>query len=192
MLLKTTLANFVVRAGRSSLTAAICAVMLATAQCALAGSSSYTKYAPVLTLNNYSCKDIRVTIDGEEQPPGFIAAAGKTRLYPLGYYCPHLVIGQAGEEKWSSSLACGSQNYTINWTFMGEMSKGELSGGELILKSSVNVGSGGGNIQITSKSDCITIVEVETNRGNCKISGDLPRVLKFGEILKLQLTIVIN
>ena len=42
----------------------------------------------------------------------------------------------------------------------------------------------GGEVEITSRRDCIVIENLTLNRGNCAKPTQLPKVLKFGQSIK--------
>jgi hypothetical protein len=143
--------------------------------------------APRLSINNNSCHNIdTVLIDGATQLTGI--GAGDVGNFHMDDRCHHHVDGVSGEVKWSSDIQCQGNpyhSYDLNWIFSPQESASEsLPDGALIVETHLN--NYYGEIEITGKSDCRTIIKIVANRDNCKVGTPEPnRALKFGDTLSI-------
>jgi hypothetical protein len=141
--------------------------------------------APILSINNSSCRNIdTVLIDGATQLTG--VGAGAVGSFHMDDRCRHRVEGMSGQVSWSSDIQCQGfpyESYTLNWTFSPQSDvDSSLPDGTMIAETHSN--GNYGQVEITSKSDCITITKVIANRDNCRVGNPEPnKVLKFGDTL---------
>ena len=139
-------------------------------------------YAPSLSISNNSCRNIdTVLIDGATQLSGI--EPGGIGSFHMDNACSHLVEGRSGDVAWSSNIKCQGipyNNFTINWN--PSPAATSLPENTLIIETRTN--SYYGEVEITSKSDCITIEKLTANRDNCRLANQEPnKTLKFGETL---------
>jgi hypothetical protein len=141
--------------------------------------------APSLAITNNSCRNIdTVLIDGAKQLEGI--AAGSTGNFHMDGRCRHSVSGMSGVITWSNDIQCEGapyQSYSLNWIYNNPDSASEaISDNSVIVET--HASNYYGQMEITSKADCITITKIVANRENCKVANPEPnRVLKFGETL---------
>ena len=146
-----------------------------------------SSYAPCLSINNSSCRNIDTAlIDGAAQLTGI--GAGGVGNFHMDDRCHHRVEGISGEITWSSDIQCQGAPYnsfTLNWTYSNpQATTASLPEGSLIVETHSN--NYYGEMEITSKSDCITIQKVTANRDNCRVGTPEPnRALKFGDTLTI-------
>jgi hypothetical protein len=143
-------------------------------------------YAPSLTINNNSCRSIAtVLIDGATQLHGI--GPGDAGQFHMDKRCSHTVQGVSEEIKWNADIRCEGlpyDNYTLNWMYTGPPVTSAVPEESLIVETRSN--DNYGQIQITSKLDCVTVQKLVANRGNCKVGEAEPdRVLKFGETVSI-------
>jgi hypothetical protein len=127
-----------------------------------------------------------VLIDGATQLNGI--APGGIGNFHMDGRCSHFVEGISGEVTWSSNITCQGvpyDNYSINWIYSTQSSMATpLPENYLIVETHSN--GNYGEVEITSKSDCITIEKLVANRDNCTVANSEPsRVLKFGETITI-------
>jgi hypothetical protein len=116
-----------------------------------------------------------------------IIPPGQTSLYTMKETCSHVVEGKTHSDvKWTNTILCPNNvpldKYTLNW--IDSPNETALEGD--ILKVTANKFER--QINVTSKSDCLAIERVIVNRGNCEVSGNIPKVLKFGETIEMNYT----
>jgi hypothetical protein len=146
-----------------------------------------SEYAPTLVINNKSCRDIdTVSIDGATQLHGI--GPGDVGTFHMDGRCNHVVNGASGNVTWNDTVRCQGipyNNYSINWIDnSGPPVDSTLPEDSLIVETRSN--DMYGQIEITSKLDCVTIQKLMANRGNCKTGGNEPQgVLKFGQTVTI-------
>ena len=144
-------------------------------------------YAPSLSINNNSCRNIdTVLIDGATQLSGI--GPGGVGNFHMDNRCSHLVEGISEEVTWNSDIHCQGipyNNYTLSWIYTnGPPVTSDMPEDSLIVETRSN--DNYGQIQITSKLDCVTVQKIVANRGNCNIGEAEPqRVLKFGQTITI-------
>jgi hypothetical protein len=143
-------------------------------------------YAPSLTINNNSCRNITtVVIDGATQLHG--VGPGDTGNFHMDGRCIHAVEGISEEVTWNEAIRCQGvpyNNYTLSWIYTNGPPVTDLPEDSLIVETRSN--DNYGQIQITSKLDCVTVRKLVANRGNCNVGEMEPqRVLKFGQTLSI-------
>jgi hypothetical protein len=141
--------------------------------------------APSLAITNNSCRNIdTVLIDGAKQLEGI--AAGSTGNFHMDGRCRHSVTGMSGVVTWSNDVKCEGipyDNYSINWIYHNpESAATTIPDNSVIVETHSN--NYYGQMEITSKADCIAITKIIANRENCRVANPEPnKVLKFGETL---------
>jgi len=144
-------------------------------------------YAPSLTINNNSCRNITtVLIEGATQLHGI--GPGDTGNFHMDDRCSHAVQGIFEEMTWNADIRCQGipyNNYTLNWVYTNAPpAASDPPEGLLIVETRSY--DYYGQIEITSKSDCVTVRKLVANRGNCKLAeAESDRVLKFGQTLTI-------
>ncbi len=141
-------------------------------------------YAPSLQINNNSCRNITtVLIDGATQLTGI--GPGEVGNFHMDNRCNHNVEGISGEVTWTSNIRCQGVPYD-NYTLIFNSSSITTSLPEDLLIVGTRSNSYNGDVEITNKSDCITIEKVVANRGNCNVaSPEARKTLKFGQTLTI-------
>jgi len=141
-----------------------------------------------LTINNHSCRNItEVKIDDVPQNNGI--GPGDSGRFLMDDRCTHTVHGTSGIDTWNSAIQCKNdspyENFTITWVATNHPPVENSLGNESLIVERIS-NNDLGQVQITSKTDCLAIERIDANRGNCKTNEpELPQVLKFGQTLTI-------
>jgi hypothetical protein len=143
--------------------------------------------APILRIHNKSCREIEtVLIDGATQLHGI--APGDVGVFHMATECSHNVEGMSGDLRWNSDIKCQGmpyQDYTLNWTYTNGPSSDSSISEDDVLVETRSTYSYGGELEITSKLDCIEIQKISVNRGNCNVGNSESESLKFGQTITI-------